>query len=169
MMIRILSLLCLSAFCLPIFAQSNQWQISPQGGIFRPISAPGSAFQDNIELSGRRISAIVDYEVDSLAKLSLNRKLIWPQLRSLPNNTSPWWQVYRAYTIEDFDDEVLPNIYFGDTLQLLPAVSSIRLDGLIEINHQALANGVALKRVLYPALEEGLFEERWYRPDYVLG
>jgi len=141
---------------------TNQWNISSEGGIIRTISAPGCAYEDNIEMSGRRISAIVDYAIDTLGNIKINRKLIWPQLRSLPNSNSPWWQIYRAYTIKEFDDYIAPLVYYEDTLQILPPVKSIRLNGFIEIIHQPLKNGLLIKRHLYPSMNDAFFEEQWH-------
>jgi len=141
---------------------TNQWNISSEGGIIRTISTPGCAYEDNIEMSGRRISAIIDYAIDTLGNIKINRKLIWPQLRSLPNSNSPWWQIYRAYTIKEFDDQISPLIYYKDTLQILPPVKSTRLDGLIEITHQPLKNGLSIKRYLYPSMNNAVFEEQWH-------
>src|SRR5579872_370663 len=77
-----LGLLC---FHSPATAQSR-WKIAADGGITWDVK-PGDVHQDQIEMSGKRISAIVTYGVRANGDLTLTRQLVFPGLRTLPNDT----------------------------------------------------------------------------------
>ena len=42
---------------------------------------------DHIEMSGRYISAVVRYGVSSDGAFTISRDIVWPMLRTVPNNT----------------------------------------------------------------------------------
>ena len=42
---------------------------------------------DHIEMSGRYISAVVRYGVSSEGAFTVRRDIVWPMLRTVPNNT----------------------------------------------------------------------------------
>ena len=64
----------------------NRWNIDANGGISWTIDGriPHS---DHIEMSGLKLSAVLRYGVDANGSFQLNRSLIWPSLRTIPNNT----------------------------------------------------------------------------------
>lgn len=66
------------------FAQ-NLWTNQKERGIeWIPTQL---AHQDHIEMSGKKIAAVIRYGVNELGQFSLNRSVIWPMLRTIPNNT----------------------------------------------------------------------------------
>src|SRR6266568_311639 len=81
-------------------AQSLRWRLAADGGITWNVqTATGhrdptdgrpdlaASHTDHIEMSGRFISAIITYGTDSLHQLVWKRKLVFPMLRMLPNDT----------------------------------------------------------------------------------
>src|SRR5680860_14135 len=64
----------------------NRWKINSSGSISWLIddNVPHS---DHIEMSGDSISAILRYKVDADKSFHLERKLVWPMLCTIPNNT----------------------------------------------------------------------------------
>ncbi|HNW54687.1 MAG TPA: hypothetical protein PKN21_10480, partial [Bacteroidales bacterium] len=69
-----------------INAQQNRWQINPSGGITWPVGA-SAEHKDHIEMSGKYISAVIRYGVNPDQSLYLSRDIVWPMLRTIPNNT----------------------------------------------------------------------------------
>ena len=64
----------------------NRWRINPSGSIswFVDDRLPHA---DHIEMSGDSISAILHYKVNADQSFQLQRQLVWPMLRTIPNNT----------------------------------------------------------------------------------
>lgn len=52
--------------------------------------------RDHIEMAGRKVAAIIDYEVDANRMLSVGRTVIYPQLQVYLDTDSPSWGGYRA-------------------------------------------------------------------------
>ena len=64
----------------------NRWVLDPDGSISWTVKA-GEAHSDNIEMSGRFISIITTYGVDEKGKLLGSKQLVFPMLRTIPNDT----------------------------------------------------------------------------------
>lgn len=64
----------------------NRWVLDPDGSISWTVKA-GEAHSDNIEMSGRFISIITTYGIDEKGKLLGSKQLVFPMLRTIPNDT----------------------------------------------------------------------------------
>lgn len=64
----------------------TRWELQPNGGIEWQIDdrLPHS---DHVEMSGKQISVILRYGVNSDGAFFLNKSLVWPLLRTIPNDT----------------------------------------------------------------------------------
>jgi len=71
----------------PSFSQDyRRWHINPDGSISWPINN-NIAHDDHIEMSGKRISCVLRYGVAADGSFHSTRSLVWPMLRTIPNNT----------------------------------------------------------------------------------
>jgi len=145
-----------------LFIQLNlsaqAWKIENTSAIKKtnPLS-----YNDNIEMAGKKVAGIITYDIDSLGNLSIERQLIFPQLRKYTKDTDNKWAVYRAYLKELWKDDVLP-IVFTDEKVLIPGkVSEIIIDGTLVFNHHPSKKGLTLKREFFPSVDQRLFIERW--------
>lgn len=115
---------------------------------------------DHIEMSGKRISSIIQYKVDAQKKLSITRQLIFPQLRTYIKTSDLGWQRYRAYLQEDFSEQFFPTISL-EGKQLDPGpLNSATINGAICFTHTA-SKGIVLHRTLFPSMSERMFVEQW--------
>ena len=80
----LLSLLWIS--CLSVSA-ADRWVINPAGGITWQIDER-VPHEDHIEMSGLKVSTVLRYGVDANGSFMLNRSMVWPMLRTIPNNTT---------------------------------------------------------------------------------
>lgn len=74
---------------------SKRWALNAGRGITWITN--GKAHADHIEMSGLQVSAIVNYGIAENGELILKKKLVYPMLRTIPNNT-------HASLIKDFND-----------------------------------------------------------------
>lgn len=80
------SLLLLIGLCVvPINAQ-NRWSINPNGSISWEVKGHIPHY-DHIEMSGLKVSTVLRYGVNADGSFELNKSMIWPMLRMIPNNT----------------------------------------------------------------------------------
>ena len=153
--------------CLPLLVNAepaSRWQIQPNGAITWKVDnrLPHS---DHIEMSGQMISVVLRYGVTADGQLTLNRSLVFPMLRLLPNKTSNHLQQrvdLNIATAVTLDHQTLVN----------EKVSSISLDGRMRIEssfsseykRKTVPNSVSLTRLLYPSTDKACyFEEYTYR------
>ena len=138
-------------FISPSFAQEfRRWQMNPDGSISWHISntIPHS---DHIEMSGKRISCVLRYGVTADGSFHATRSLVWPMLRTVPNNTHA--SLTRRFAQDGFD-EVTVNY------KPIPAekVSSITLNGTLLVK-STTENGLVLTRQYFPSVEMPVYCE----------
>ena len=140
---------------LTLTAQTTRWQINGtrSGVVWNVKNDARLPHGDNIEMSGRGVSAIIHYDVDTNRMVSVKRELIYPQMRPYIKDTDPaWWGIYRNYLRRDYEDEeVLPRMYVGETELTLPPVETITLDGILKIIHEPNESGLRVTRDFFPA------------------
>lgn len=65
-------------------APPSRWTLNPDGTTTWHVK---DAHNDHIEMSGRQVSTVVRYGVDTSGTFSYTRGMVWPLLRTLPNDT----------------------------------------------------------------------------------
>ncbi|SMO91641.1 hypothetical protein [Flavobacterium nitrogenifigens] len=83
------------------FSQEDQrWQINTDGSISWQINST-IPHDDHIEMSGKRISCVLRYGVAADGSFHATRSLVWPMLRTIPNNTHA--SLTRQFAQDAFD------------------------------------------------------------------
>lgn len=121
---------------------ATRWEIDTDGGISWTVA--DKPHQDMIEMSGRKVSVIVRYGTNTDGTLQLNRHIVWPMLRTIPNNT-------HASLSQDFNAEVFPQIKIDSKLITAEQPQTFRHRGLMTI-HSVLDSDMHLIRTLFPSL-----------------
>lgn len=62
------------------------WSIDSNGGIAWNVT-DGDSHRDHIEMAGKRVATVLRYGVEPDGSFSLEKSMIWPMLRTIPNNT----------------------------------------------------------------------------------
>lgn len=132
-------------------ADENRWKINPSGSIswFIDNRLPHS---DHIEMSGDSISAILRYGVNTDKSFQIERQLVWPMLRTIPNNT-------HASLIRSFSEDLIGKISVNGRLIKGEKVDEISLNGLMTV--KSSANGMEIERVIFPSTGRPFFYEEY--------
>jgi hypothetical protein len=102
---------------------------------------------DRIEMSGRRVSFILGYGVGEDGTLILERRLVWPALRTVPNNTHGSFQ-------QTIPKEAVPVLCIGGEQQsraLTERPLGFFLDGTVNTVCAAEQHAVKITRILFPS------------------
>jgi hypothetical protein len=126
---------------------ATRWTLEPDGGIawtdFSPRRVPHN---DHLEASGERVSTVFRYGVDEKGAFRLNRSVVWPMLRTIPNNT------HASLTIRfDYD---LPSKTTLDGKQLANEKTlRVALNGILTVVSRFDADGkpVEIERRFFPS------------------
>jgi len=168
MFIAILLLMysCLAAQSYNLSGQNNRWAIQPDGSIEWKIDGR-LPHNDHIEMSGEKVSMWVQYGVDTAGKAVLDRTMVFPTFRLLPQRTI----ASMMYNVTDAD---LPRILINDRLlkagvynaAVTPGmpeqVSSIRLKGIMQISSKlGMEKTITLVRTLFPSVDKPMAIEKW--------
>ena len=110
-------------FCLN--AQDNQrWSLEKEGHIrWQPEKI--ESHQDHIEMSGKTVSVVLRYGVEN-GKFILNKSMVWPLLRTIPNNT-------HASLMRRYNWDVLDMVNINGRSLTSEVVESIELKGIMKV------------------------------------
>ena len=110
-------------FCLN--AQDNQrWSLEKEGHIrWQPEKI--ESHQDHIEMSGKTVSVVLRYGVEN-GKFILNKSMVWPLLRTIPNNT-------HASLMRRYNWDVLDMVNINGRSLTSELVESIELKGIMKV------------------------------------
>lgn len=97
-------LFAIAALCFSVttlFSQDDRrWQIDQDGAISWQINN-NIPHDDHIEMSGKKISCVLRYGVATDGSFHATRSLVWPMLRTIPNNTHA--SLTRQFAQDGFD------------------------------------------------------------------
>ena len=140
---------------------SDIWAISDRESIVLDLSTVSSLpHQDNIEMSGKHISAIIYYELDEEKNLTITRDVIFPQLRTYNKTNEPDWKKYRAYFRRTADATLSPHIHHDQKIINPTAVDSIEIAGMLTFYYSPV-NDIQLTKVIYPSMDDRILVEEW--------
>jgi len=156
MKIRVKYILSVSLFLSCILQAQTRWQIQDDQGISWNTGQL-VPHRDHIEMSGQKVSTVIRYGVDADSAFYLNRSMVWPMLRTIPNNTHASLMRRFAWNITDM---VSVN---GQSL-LNEKVDRITLRGLMTVDsHFDLPRNAKLElsRILFPSVYNPAFCEKY--------
>lgn len=141
--------------CLGGFIEAQRWALNAEGGITWQVRSGDAPHSDHIEMSGLRVSTVVRYGVDANGAFLLNRGMVWPLLRTIPNNT-------HASLMRKLGWNPLENVLVANA-PLREQVQSISLDGTMTVRSLSPVRGgqVELTRVLFPSTSLPAFCEKY--------
>ena len=121
--ILLASSITLMPFCLN--AQDNhRWTLEKEGHIrWQPEKT--DAHQDHIEMSGKSVSVVLRYGVEN-GKFILNKSMVWPLLRTIPNNT-------HASLMRRYNWDILDMVNINGRALTSEQVESIELKGILKV------------------------------------
>jgi len=149
-----LIVLSLCAVVSQFFAQ-QRWELNDKGGITWNVKAGDNPHKDHIEMSGLKVSTVVRYGVAEDGSFLLNRGMVWPMLRTVPNDT-------HASLMRKMGWNPLENVLLGG-YAIKEKVQSITLDGVMTVKSLCPVRGgnVELTRVLFPSTTKPAFIEKY--------
>jgi hypothetical protein len=132
---------------------ATRWTLDADGGIVWTVKA-GEAHQDQIEMSGRKVSLIATYGVDKDAHFYLKRQVVFPMLRTIPNDT-------HASLSYVFGEDATPRILIDGRWATSETVRSISHKGIMTVQSvMGRKQDVLLTRTLFPSTTKQMVIER---------
>lgn len=152
---KVVLFICLVfSYSVGIYAQ-QRWHLNQDGGISWEVKSGDNAHSDHIEMSGLKVSTVVRYGVDDEGKFLLNRGMVWPMLRTIPNDT-------HASLMRKLGWNPLENVLINNA-QIKEQVRRVSLDGTMEVESDLSTRQgvVGLTRILFPSTTQPMFCEKY--------
>lgn len=138
----------------------NRWILNDNGSIVWEIDNR-IPHDDHIEMSGKKVSVVVRYGVNAEGAFNLSRTVIWPMLRSIPNNT-------HASLMRSFNCDLINMINVNGHPIMTEKVKEISLNGQITVNSTFISQSnknniptLELTRTLYPTVALPAYCEKY--------
>ncbi|MDP4185686.1 MAG: hypothetical protein Q8862_11075, partial [Bacteroidota bacterium] len=135
------------------FAQElPRWKIDNSGAIVWKTDnrLPHS---DHIEMSGLKLSAVIHYGVNSEGGYTIQRTIVWPMLRIIPNDT------YGSF-IRNFNWDIFNSINVNGSPIQNEKVTEISHNGLMVVKSM-VGGELECTRVLFPSTTKPVFNEQY--------
>lgn len=147
--IKLIVLLLLAAVA--VKAQKQCWTINPETNAIEMILSDQTIpYSDHIEMSGEMVSFVTRWNIDEMKNFSQERSLVFPMLRTIPNNTHASL-MYRMQT----DIVSLLGVNGLSPVQL--GVKKVSINGALQVVSQygigVVNTGAARKRAPSPVVE----------------
>ena len=147
--IKLIVLLLLAAVA--VKAQKQCWTINPETNAIEMILSDQTIpYSDHIEMSGEMVSFVTRWNIDEMKNFSQERSLVFPMLRTIPNNTHASL-MYRMQTdiVSLFGVNGLAPVQLG--------VKKVSINGALQVVSQygigVVNTGAARKRAPSPVVE----------------
>ncbi len=135
---------------------SEKWKINSDGSIIWNVEGTTLPHRDHIEMSGEQVSTVLRYGVDENGAFELERSMVWPMLRTIPNNT-------HASLMLRFKDDVVSQIRVDDAALTNEKVQTLRLNGTLEVVSEFTTSRgpIRLTRTIFPSTTLPLLCEQY--------
>lgn len=143
-------------FSLEAVVAQNRWSINPDGSISWEIKDRIPHY-DHIEMSGLKVSTVLRYGVNADGSFELNKSLIWPMLRTLPNNTHASLMRRFAWNASDMVS-VNGQSLSGEKVNKVTLDGKMTVESTVELSRNAKAK---LTRVIFPAVTNPAVYEKY--------
>ncbi len=121
-----------------------RWRMDSCGGIVWDVSSTKNMkHKDHIEMSGRHVSVIVDYYISNQGRIQVKKHVVWPMLRTIPNDT-------HASLSMDYRNRIFPDLLVDGKDVGTGRVQTIRHAGLMTIVLR-LSDDIELTRTIFPS------------------
>jgi len=135
----------------PSLAQQVRWHLSGDGGIFWNVGQR-DFHTDHIEMSGKGVAAIITYGTGAGSELVLHQRLVFPALRTIPNDT-------RGSLSVSLDEHIADSITAnGQPLTETPI--SFYIKGFLQVKSHT-QTPIVLERNIYPSMDKKAYLESY--------
>ena len=131
---------------------SNRWQVNKEGSISWTIKDKIPHY-DHLEMSGKRVSAVIRYGVEPNKDFRINRTIVWPMLRTIPNDT-------HASLIREFNTDIIKEINVNGRLVSSEEVREISMNGILWVK-SLIGKQLELTRKIFPSTELPVLLEQY--------
>jgi hypothetical protein len=123
---------------------NDRWKLTNNKGIVWDVKNDARLPHcDHLEMSGRFVSLYVEYGINACGELELSQTVVWPMLRTIPNNT-------HASLQKKYGKELTPSILINGSLLAEEKPFEIHFDGILTIQ-STTSQQIEVTRTICPS------------------
>ena len=142
--------------CGGTLSAQNRWSINPDGSISWNVKDRIPHY-DHIEMSGLKVSTVLRYGVNADGSFELNKSMVWPILRTIPNNTHASLMRRFAWNATDMV-AVNGQSLSGEKVNKITLDGKMTVESAIGLSRNAKAE---LTRIIFPAVAKPAVYEKY--------
>ena len=142
--------------CGGTLSAQNRWSINPDGSISWNVKDRIPHY-DHIEMSGLKVSTVLRYGVNADGSFELNKSMVWPMLRTIPNNTHASLMRRFAWNATDMV-AVNGQSLSGEKVNKITLDGKMTVESAIGLSRHAKAE---LTRIIFPAVAKPAVYEKY--------
>ena len=153
---RFLVIIACSLFCTIGVAQ-NRWTIQPDGKTIRmDATTTQLPHSDHIEMRGKMMAVVLYWDVNAEGRFGLDRSLVFPMLRTIPNNT-------HASLMLRQNLDLVAQLRINNNNRLQFTTRYVELNGLMRVveEHKSGTYGLEVERTIFPTMEQQMMCEHY--------
>lgn len=148
---RLLAIVITCCICTLVNAQ-NRWALQDDGSIRWDITAVGLPHYDHIEMSGQYISTVIRYGVNADQSFFEERSLVFPMLRTIPNDTHASLTHRIATDIPSLLSINCKTLQ-QEKVQSISIHGSITVESTFTLSNHESGDDIAMTRIIFPSYE----------------
>ena len=142
--------------CGGTLSAQNRWLINHDGSISWNVKDRIPHY-DHIEMSGLKVSTVLRYGVNADGSFELNKSMVWPMLRTIPNNTHASLMRRFAWNATDMVS-VNGQSLSGEKVNKITLDGKMTVESAIGLSRNAKAE---LTRIIFPAVAKPAVYEKY--------
>lgn len=142
--------------CGGTLSAQDRWSINPDGSISWNVKDRIPHY-DHIEMSGLKVSTVLRYGVNADGSFELNKSMVWPMLRTIPNNTHASLMRRFAWNATDMV-AVNGQSLSGEKVNKITLDGKMTVESAIGLSRNAKAE---LTRIIFPAVAKPAVYEKY--------
>jgi len=137
-------------------ARENRWVVNGNHSVQWETSKGELPYNDHIEMSGLRASVVYYWGVDAQKQFSMDRHLVFPMLRTIPNNTHASW-------MPRCDVDFLKGMTANKRYMSPQQVKQVTIDGVLKVFGTVKGDGndFELTRMFFPSTTQTAVCEKY--------
>ena len=131
---KTLLLACLLMGAATLQAKENRWVVNSNHSVQWETDKGELPYNDHIEMSGLRASVVYYWGVDGAKRFAMDRHLVFPMLRTIPNNTHASW-------MPRCDVDFLKGMTANKRAMTQQQVKAVTIDGVLNVEGTIKGDG----------------------------
>ncbi|MBO4592778.1 MAG: hypothetical protein J5678_01095 [Bacteroidaceae bacterium] len=140
---RVFVFICVAVIAALSYAESR-WQMADDGSIVLSSQAL-TGYNDHVEMSGKRVSVVLRYAVKDDGSFTVNKGMVWPMLRTVPNNT-------HASLMRRIEWDLMDNLVINNYRATRDKVERVTLKGTLKA--ESRMGDAQVTRTWFPSTEQ---------------